>query len=77
MVPLIFSRDMKGWHKCFIYYEFFPGPPSIVRQLAYQAHSPLVGPDGDPDGWHTLAPVKIQGIVFSSRSVEVMYTVST
>lgn len=53
-----------------------PGPPSVARQLAYQEHSPLVGPDGDPDGWHTLPVVTLKGTVFNTRPAEITYTVS-
>ncbi|KAJ8495957.1 hypothetical protein ONZ51_g1381 [Trametes cubensis] len=38
-----------------------PSPPSILRQLAYRENTPLVGPDGDPDGWKALASTHIKG----------------
>ncbi|KAI0649180.1 hypothetical protein C8Q79DRAFT_496480 [Trametes meyenii] len=47
-----------------------PTPPSILRQLAYQESHPLVGPDGDPDGWKALAPVTVKGILFKTVPVE-------
>lgn len=53
-----------------------PGPPSIARQLAYQERSPLIGPDGDPDGWHTLPVVTLKGTVYNTRPAEITYTVS-
>jgi hypothetical protein len=54
-----------------------PDSMSMVRQLAYQQNCPLVGPDGDPDGWHTLQPVVVSGTLFGERTVEVKYTVSS
>ncbi|KAI0701346.1 hypothetical protein BC835DRAFT_1411493 [Cytidiella melzeri] len=53
-----------------------PGPPSPVRQLAYQQNCPLVGPDGDPEGWHTLPPLTMTGTMFGDRTVEVESTLS-
>ncbi|KAJ7455296.1 hypothetical protein B0H11DRAFT_2067547 [Mycena galericulata] len=49
-----------------------PGPPSRLRQLAYQQHTALLGPDSDPEGWHTLPFVKTRGKLEAdpSRSVE-------
>ncbi|KAJ6531971.1 hypothetical protein B0H19DRAFT_1242118 [Mycena capillaripes] len=48
-----------------------PGPPSRLRQLAYQQHTALLGPDSDPDGWHTLPPVRTRGkLLGASRSVD-------
>ncbi|EIW57486.1 uncharacterized protein TRAVEDRAFT_29565 [Trametes versicolor FP-101664 SS1] len=46
-----------------------PSPPSILRQLAYQEDHPLVGPDGDPDGWKAPEPVKIEGFLFKTVRV--------
>ncbi|KAJ8494403.1 hypothetical protein ONZ45_g13241 [Pleurotus djamor] len=48
-----------------------PGSPSLLRQLAYQERSPLIGPEGDPDGWLTLEPVCMRGTVFGKRAAEV------
>ncbi|KAI0696320.1 hypothetical protein C8T65DRAFT_664032 [Cerioporus squamosus] len=45
-------------------------PPSVLRQLAYREGTPLVGPQGDPDGWKVLPPVKVAGTVFDAREVE-------
>ncbi|KAI0635876.1 hypothetical protein C8Q77DRAFT_1155628 [Trametes polyzona] len=47
-----------------------PSPPSVLRQLAYQADHPLVGPDGDPDGWKTLGPIRITGVLFKTVPLE-------
>ncbi|KAJ7761954.1 hypothetical protein DFH07DRAFT_814637, partial [Mycena maculata] len=48
-----------------------PGPPSRLRQLAYQQHTALLGPDSDPEGWHTLPFAKTRGkLAGASRSVE-------
>ncbi|OCH95904.1 hypothetical protein OBBRIDRAFT_809459 [Obba rivulosa] len=51
-------------------------PPSHLRQIAYDEGSPLIGPEGDPEGWKVLPPVKITGTVFSSRQVEVLCTIA-
>ncbi|KAJ7795866.1 hypothetical protein B0H14DRAFT_95669 [Mycena olivaceomarginata] len=53
-----------------------PGPPSALRQLAYQENSPLFGPETDPDGWYTLEPISVKGTLFSARTVEVRVTLS-
>jgi len=53
-----------------------PGPPSLLRQLAYQENSDLLGPDADPEGWHTLEPVRIRGTIFNERSVDAKCIVS-
>lgn len=49
-----------------------PEPPSLLRQLAYQENSELLGPEADPVGWKTLAsvPVRINGLVFNQRDVD-------
>ncbi|KAJ7678978.1 hypothetical protein DFH06DRAFT_502634 [Mycena polygramma] len=48
-----------------------PSPPSRLRQLSYRQHTALLGPDADPDGWHTLPSVKTRGRLLSaSRSVD-------
>jgi len=48
-----------------------PELPSPMLQKAYKENLPLVGPEGDPDGWHTLPPLVIQGKLFDSHSAEV------
>ncbi|KAJ7680810.1 hypothetical protein DFH06DRAFT_1164245 [Mycena polygramma] len=52
-----------------------PGPPSALRQLAYQENSPLFGPEADPEGWHTLRS-SVKGTVFSSHMIDVKLTFS-
>ncbi|KAF7376565.1 hypothetical protein MSAN_00072800 [Mycena sanguinolenta] len=52
-----------------------PGPPSALRQLAYQENSPLFGPESDPSGWESQSS-SLKGIVFSSRAIEVKFTFS-
>ncbi|KAI0329806.1 hypothetical protein GY45DRAFT_840948 [Cubamyces sp. BRFM 1775] len=47
-----------------------PTAPSPARQLAYMENTPLVGPDGDPEGWKCLQSLRILGSVFSTRTVE-------
>ncbi|KAJ7212926.1 hypothetical protein GGX14DRAFT_519162 [Mycena pura] len=42
--------------------------PSHSFQLAYQENSPLLGPEADPEGWHTEA-LPVQGTIFSSRMI--------
>ena len=53
-----------------------PDPPSLARQLSYQEKSPLIGPDGDPEGWHRITPVLLRGSIFSNRVIEAQLTVS-
>ncbi|KAJ7628399.1 hypothetical protein FB45DRAFT_918187 [Roridomyces roridus] len=52
-----------------------PDPPSLLRQLAYQENSPLLGPEADPEGWLTQE-FSCKGIVFSSRMINVKCTFS-
>jgi len=47
-----------------------PPPPSLLRQLAYQQNTPLLGPDADPVGWEQFPSFTVRGIVFSARQVE-------
>lgn len=42
--------------------------------MAYWEGSPLVGPEGDPEGWKVLTPVKIQGAL-SDKAVDIDFTV--
>lgn len=51
-----------------------PPPPSVSRQLAYQEKSPLIGPLGDPEGWHTLEPIAVRGASFG-KTADIIYTV--
>ncbi|KAM5535990.1 hypothetical protein V8D89_010430, partial [Ganoderma adspersum] len=50
-----------------------PSPPTILRQLAYQQDTEIVGPDGDPEGWKTFNPMKVEGVLFKKMSVEALY----
>lgn len=52
-----------------------PDPPSPLRRLAYSEGSPLIGPEGDPEGWKVLPQVKIRGTLFGTKEVEVDCTV--
>ena len=52
----------------------FPDPPSTLRHLAYQEGSQHIGPDGNPQGWKILTPIKVKGL-FSVKPVEVDCTV--
>ncbi|KAK0480075.1 hypothetical protein IW261DRAFT_110475 [Armillaria novae-zelandiae] len=53
-----------------------PAAPSLLRQLAYQEHSPLLGPDADPDGWQQVSSFTVKGTVFKDREVQVNCVVS-
>lgn len=46
-----------------------PAPPSVLRQLSYQANTPIPGPDADPNGWHTPGPFVFQGRIFDYKQV--------
>ncbi|GBE88581.1 hypothetical protein SCP_1303980 [Sparassis crispa] len=64
VVPILFNPLLR------------PTTPSITRQLAYRENFPLVGADGDPEGWKTLPPVKLRGKIFKSIAVEAACTLS-
>ncbi|KDQ56976.1 hypothetical protein JAAARDRAFT_35575 [Jaapia argillacea MUCL 33604] len=51
-------------------------PPSPIRQIAYQENTALVGPEDDPAGWTTLAPLHLQGSIFNTRPLQASCTVS-
>ncbi|KAJ7126827.1 hypothetical protein C8R44DRAFT_106057 [Mycena epipterygia] len=54
-----------------------PSPPSRLRQLAYQQNTALLGPDSDPEGWHTLPFVRTRGkLASTSRPVDAKCTLS-
>lgn len=46
-----------------------PGPPSSLRQQAYNEGSELLGPKVDPEGWEVLPDVVFQGTLFSILKV--------
>jgi len=48
-----------------------PPPFSILRQIAYQEGTPLLGPTIDPDGWFSTDTVNIQAKVFNTRTAKV------
>ncbi|KAN0093272.1 hypothetical protein V8E55_004056 [Tylopilus felleus] len=50
-----------------------PELPSPMLLKAYNEDLPLVGPESDPDGWHTLAPLTVQGKLFDSHAAEVTF----
>lgn len=47
-----------------------PSAPSPKRSLAYQNGSPPPTPKSDPEGWHILQPIMINGKVFGVREVK-------
>ncbi|KAF7424449.1 hypothetical protein PC9H_009756 [Pleurotus ostreatus] len=53
-----------------------PMAPSPLRQLAYQENSPILGPEADPEGWHTVPSTWVKGNVFGKRSVSIHCTLS-
>ncbi|KAI0076174.1 hypothetical protein K474DRAFT_1663295 [Panus rudis PR-1116 ss-1] len=53
-----------------------PRPPSILRQIAYLENTPLIGPEGDADGWHTFESIQIHGKLFNSRPIVAICTLS-
>lgn len=66
------SVEMKGFYTPTIR----PEPPSQARMLAYQMGSPLIGPAGDPEGWTTLSPVMMKGVLFRKKDAEAAFTLS-
>ncbi len=52
-----------------------PDPFSLLRQRAYAEGTPLVGPNGDRDGWETLQDIHVRGTIFSSRNIEAIFQV--
>ncbi|KAG6857382.1 hypothetical protein H0H87_004744 [Tephrocybe sp. NHM501043] len=48
-----------------------PGQASLLRQLAYQQCTPLVGPHSDRDGWKSLRPVSARALMYRTAKVEV------
>ncbi|KAK7052152.1 hypothetical protein R3P38DRAFT_1637342 [Favolaschia claudopus] len=52
-----------------------PSRPSQLRQLAYRSGVDVPGPSTDPEGWHELEPVRIQGKLFGERPVDAICTV--
>ena len=54
-----------------------PDPPSPLQQVCYRENTQLIGPEGDPEGWHVLPPVVITGNLFDTRKVQVIGVVRT
>jgi hypothetical protein len=44
--------------------------------MAYQNDSPLIPPEGDPEGWKTLPPAVLHGKIFAARYIDVQCTLS-
>ncbi|KIM40543.1 hypothetical protein M413DRAFT_445985 [Hebeloma cylindrosporum] len=53
-----------------------PDPPSPLRCLTYSEGSPLIGPEGDPEGWKVFPQIKIKGTLFGTKEVEVNCTLA-
>ncbi|KAJ6613801.1 hypothetical protein B0H10DRAFT_2270100 [Mycena sp. CBHHK59/15] len=51
-----------------------PGPPSMLRQLAYQENSPLLSPEADPEVWQSLPSFSNSGLLFSVLKLDVKCT---
>ncbi|KAI0052249.1 hypothetical protein FA95DRAFT_1483827 [Auriscalpium vulgare] len=49
-------------------------PPSLMRTIAYQEMTPLLGPEEDPPGWKVFPPLTVEGTLFNTRSVSVQCT---
>ncbi|RDB25619.1 hypothetical protein Hypma_006736 [Hypsizygus marmoreus] len=56
--------------------KIVPDPPSELRQQAYREAFPMLGPDGDPQGWKVLPSMIIKGILFEAQEVEVECTLA-
>ncbi|KAJ3996845.1 hypothetical protein F5050DRAFT_1807362 [Lentinula boryana] len=68
-----FARGMlKTDHRIiapFVYIPIIrPEPPSQLRSDAYERNTTVPGPIADPQGWHTLPPVQIQGKLFTRQA---------
>lgn len=44
-----------------------PELPSPMLQKAYKENIPLVGPEGDPEGWYILPSVTVTGTLFGAK----------
>lgn len=45
--------------------------PTSLRRLAYAEGRALPGPKQDPEGWRVLPKIKVEGVLFGGKSVEV------
>ncbi|KAF8905075.1 hypothetical protein CPB84DRAFT_1845157 [Gymnopilus junonius] len=48
-----------------------PPPFSILRQIAYQEGTAVLGPIIDPDGWFSTDPINVQVKMFNTRTIKV------
>nr|GAT45278.1 predicted protein [Mycena chlorophos] len=75
----IMRPKLRADHRLSTFVEYLPvsqpSPSSGLRQLAYEHHRALLGPEADPEGWKTLSPVKTFGRL-SSQAVEATCTLS-
>ncbi|KAE9405185.1 hypothetical protein BT96DRAFT_803068, partial [Gymnopus androsaceus JB14] len=46
-----------------------PRQASVLRQQSYRDNTSILGPDADPNGWHTPGPFVVQGRIFDSKQV--------
>jgi len=53
-----------------------PDLPSPIVQMAYAENVPLVGPEVDPEGWHTVPPTTVTGTLFNAKPVNVDFTLA-
>ncbi|OAX36431.1 hypothetical protein K503DRAFT_772523 [Rhizopogon vinicolor AM-OR11-026] len=53
-----------------------PDLPSPMLQKAYKENIPLIGPEGDPEGWHILPTTSVTGTLFGTKSVNVDFTLA-
>ncbi|KAH9168854.1 hypothetical protein EDB89DRAFT_2115250 [Lactarius sanguifluus] len=51
-------------------------PPSPLRALVYAEGGAVLGPDADPQGWKVFDPVRITGMLFNAREVNVQCTLA-
>ncbi|EIN11045.1 hypothetical protein PUNSTDRAFT_133099 [Punctularia strigosozonata HHB-11173 SS5] len=72
-----FKADTRLGRKLVYSPHLQPDPPSALRQLVYQENADfLLGPHGDPLGWHTVQTAIIEGTIFKMRHVELRCTLS-
>ncbi|KAG1738345.1 uncharacterized protein EDB91DRAFT_1249262 [Suillus paluster] len=53
-----------------------PELPSSMLQKAYRENTPLVGPEGDPEGWHILPSVAVTGTLFGAKRASVEFNLA-
>ncbi|VDB85707.1 unnamed protein product [Peniophora sp. CBMAI 1063] len=52
------------------------GAPSLLRSLAYENNTSLLGPELDPSGWRILPSVNTPRTVFETRVILIEYTLA-